>query len=194
MPDELWHCFKNHNYIIATSFKTYGQYITNMLAAMKKSDLNAIDNVIKGSETTDEAPSINQNFNHSFIWPMMVFVVENMPEIQFSFIPTEYVLSSSKELYKADACLLVDEIELSILETSGKLFIARSQRQPLRSCECPFYMLDKILFVCGLLRFVLWNYTVPKKICISKVPRNMTESADILALGNLCWCYKGHSL
>lgn len=151
IPDELWAYFKDEDYTISTPFQTYSRYTTSVLAVMKKNELKAIEKVVKTSETTEEIPNTNQNFieeffhvclyiyrrpnlyerlsinetsfNHSFIWLIMEFVVDSMPDMSLKFSSAEYILKCSKEEYKADACILVDENELSILETSGKILL-----------------------------------------------------------------------
>ncbi|CEI89494.1 hypothetical protein RMCBS344292_03849 [Rhizopus microsporus] len=151
IPDELWAYFKDDNYTISTPFQTCSQYTTSVLTVMKKNELKAIEEVVKSLEITEEIPSTSQNFikeffyvclyiyrrpnlydrlsinetnfNHSFIWLIMEFVVDSMPDITLKFSPGECFLKCTNEEYKADACISADENELSILETSGKILL-----------------------------------------------------------------------
>lgn len=107
--------------------------------------------MVKSLEITEEIPSTSQNFikeffyvclyiyrrpnlydrlsinetsfNHSFIWLIMEFVVDSMPDITLKFSPGECFLKCTNEEYKADACISADENELSILEASGKILL-----------------------------------------------------------------------
>jgi hypothetical protein len=70
--------------------------------------------------------SINEaNFNHVLIWPLMELAVDNVTEYNLTFIPGEFILSSSDEDYKADACIVYSSeyVEICLLETSGKFLL-----------------------------------------------------------------------
>lgn len=58
----------------------------------------------------------------------MEFVVDSMSDMSLKFSPAEYILNCSKEEYKVDACILVDENELSILEASGKILLNNNSK------------------------------------------------------------------
>lgn len=124
IPNELWAYFKD-DYTISTPFQTHSQYTTSVLAVMKKNEFKAIEKAVKSLETTEEIPSTNQNFieeffhvclyiyrkpnlyerlsinktsfNHSFIWLIMEFVVNSMPDMSLKFSPAEYILSVQKK-------------------------------------------------------------------------------------------------
>jgi hypothetical protein len=50
----------------------------------------------------------------------MELVVDSFKDSNVKFICGEYILKASKQEYKADACIVDDETEVCLLETSGK--------------------------------------------------------------------------
>lgn len=117
----------------------------------RRNSLQDIKGAVKGAETPEESPNANHSFveeffnlclyiykkpnlyarlsinetgfNHSFIWLVMEFVVDALPEKSLQFCTAEYILKCSKQEYEADACILYGDMELSILETSGKILL-----------------------------------------------------------------------
>lgn len=61
-------------------------------------------------------------FNHNFIWPVMEFAVDQVKDA-FKFHHAEYILKAADEENKVDACVIFENVELCILETSGKLYL-----------------------------------------------------------------------
>ncbi|ORE19181.1 hypothetical protein BCV71DRAFT_283957 [Rhizopus microsporus] len=222
---EKYHIIKcgysiKYDYTISTPFQTHSQYTTSVLAVMKKNEFKAIEKAVKSLETTEEIPSTNQNFieeffhvclyiyrkpnlyerlsinktsfNHSFIWLIMEFVVNSMPDMSLKFSPAEYILS-------ADACISVDENELSILETSGKILLNDNSKYGSDHIKVHYGALS--IFNAIYKKYYWASEATALKLHIPflharddmihfKVPRDMTEINDIPALGDLSWCFK----
>ncbi|RCH81236.1 hypothetical protein CU098_004429 [Rhizopus stolonifer] len=246
LPNELWAYFNNNDHTIATPFQTYSQYTASVLTIMRKNNIKAIEKAIKSIEEAEESIessqkfveefflvciyiykrpnlyerlSVNEtSFNHSFIWLIMEFVVDSMPNISLKFAPAEHFLDCSKEEYKADACIIADEDEISILETSGKILLNDNSKYGSDHIKVHFgaltmfnaiykkyYWASEATALKLHIPFLharhdmlhLWSLGLcsselycSKKEFKSKVPKDMTESKDITALGNLSWRYK----
>ncbi|OBZ85223.1 hypothetical protein A0J61_06719 [Choanephora cucurbitarum] len=246
IPDELWAYFKDDEYTISTPFQSCSRYTTSVLSAMKKNELKAIQKVIRSLEAADDIPSKKQTFveeffhvclyiyrkpnlyerlsvnetgfNHSFIWLVMEFVIDSIPDMPLKLYPAEYILKCSKEEYKTDACILLEEDELSILETSGKILLDDNSKYGSDHIKVHYGALSIFNSLykkyCWASEAAALKLQVPflharhdqihlwslelcsselycsKRIFKTKVPKSMADSQDILSLGNLSWSYR----
>ncbi|EPB83308.1 hypothetical protein HMPREF1544_09954 [Mucor circinelloides 1006PhL] len=146
----------------------------------------------------------------------MGFAADSVNEYDLKFIPGEYILMASKETNKVDACIIDNGMEICLLETSGKLLLRDNNKYGFDHIKCNFGSLNifnniykkyywasqetagrlKIPFVNARHGTIhLWSLELcsPKLYCSKKVfkcvvPKAMSETNDILALGNVCWC------
>jgi hypothetical protein len=127
IPTELLDHVQVENYTISTPFQTYSKYTADVLKVMKINDVNSVEEVVKGLKVSEnngvnfvkgffkvclwiykkpklyERLALNETaFNHSFIWPIMEFVVDTV-DIPLTFYPAEYMLRASQEENKVDA-------------------------------------------------------------------------------------------
>ncbi|KAI9256032.1 hypothetical protein EDC94DRAFT_523503, partial [Helicostylum pulchrum] len=143
--------------------------------------------------------AINEpNFNHVLIWPLVELAVSNMKE--FIFIPGEYTLKSSEEEYKADAAVIYNYLEITLLETSGIFELHAIHR--FRDNAIFGYDHVKGTFGClCLFNCVLKTYYYATEESVYKlqisfiharvtVPENKEDTQNILAMGNFVWLLK----
>ncbi|KAL7313332.1 hypothetical protein PS15m_007093 [Mucor circinelloides] len=123
---------------------------------------------------------------------------------------------ASKETNKVDACIIDNGMEICLLETSGKLLLRDNTKYGFDHIKCNFGSLNifnniykkyywasqetagrlKIPFVHARHDTIhLWSLELcsPKLYCSKKVfkcvvPKATSETNNILALGNVCWC------
>ncbi|RCH99423.1 hypothetical protein CU097_015346 [Rhizopus azygosporus] len=103
------------------------------------------------------------------------------------FLPGEYLLKSSQEKYNADGCIIDDEgNEVFVLETSRKLMLNEKWEYGYDHVKCTFE--DSLhLWVLELYFNKLY---ISNKAFKCKIPENMKDIKNVLALGNLLWCLK----
>lgn len=143
----------------------------------------------------------------------------NLAAGELDFVAGEYILQSSKEEYKADACILDNSNnEICLLETSGCYLLGDLPKYGYDHVKGAFGTLTmfnaafkkyhrapfevaqqlKIFFVHARHDAVhLWSLELCskktyalKKVYVAKTPTNSNSSSHVVALGNLFWCLK----
>lgn len=100
------------------------------ISIYKKTDLY---NILQISESS---------FNHSFVWLIMGFAADSVNEYNLKFIPGEYILMAPKETNKVDACIIDNDMEICLLETSGKLLLRDNTKYGFDHIKCNFGSLN----------------------------------------------------
>ncbi|KAI8375757.1 hypothetical protein EDC96DRAFT_306210 [Choanephora cucurbitarum] len=232
---------------IASPFKQYETYSFSVLEALKKLPKScqgarkavvSVDNDSDDEDSNQEVREFLQdfflhmidllkrkdvaallslseaNYNLFVLWPLM-----SLAAGELQFVAGEYVLRSSKEEYKADACILDDQKnEVCLLETSNGFLCGDKSKYGFDHVKGTFGALAmfgaafkkynrashevaqqlNILFVharCDSIH--LWSLELCskkvyalKKIYVVKTPTSSSSSSHVLALGNLVWKMK----
>ncbi|EIE76669.1 hypothetical protein RO3G_01373 [Rhizopus delemar RA 99-880] len=230
------------NYTISTPFQKHSKYTADVLKAMKTNSVDSVEEVVRSlrvSENNDlnfvkeffkvclwiyrrpklyERLALNETaFNHSFIWSIMEFVVDNVGT-PLTLYPAEYMLRAAQEETKVDACVLDRDNELAVLGTFGKILLNDKTKYGLDHIKVHYGALsifnatykkycwateetatklripfiharhDTIqLYVLELCSAKLYS---SKKVYKSKVPEDMAASKDSMTLANLYWCFR----
>lgn len=83
--------------------------------------------------------TINEaNSNRCMIWLIIKLAVESIDKHSLKFVPGEYILRSFKEEHKVDAYILDGDLEVCLLETSGKLLYNESGKHGLDHIKATF--------------------------------------------------------
>lgn len=78
-------------------------------------------NLCKHQDIHESLSQSESSFNFRMVWPLMSLACETSSS-RLTFLPGEYILKTSKQDYKADACIVdAKQNELCIFEASGSL-------------------------------------------------------------------------
>lgn len=245
IPQELYDQLGTDSQIITSPFKTNQQYTTHVLNAFKNmTDMEDIQEAIKGKSVADKGlqgfdfcktffkectvffkkPNLikrlafnETSFNRLLVWPLWDIAVDSIGDTLI-VIPGEYILKASQEECKADGVVLDGEIEIGILETSGKYLLNDNSKYGLDHVKGTFGALAifntifktyytatevtamnlKIPFVHARHDHVhLWSLELCakklyalKKVFKFKIPGDKSDVKNILAMGHFVWQLK----
>ncbi|KAI8382445.1 hypothetical protein BD560DRAFT_487289 [Blakeslea trispora] len=137
------------------------------------------------------------NYNHTLLWPLIELTVDSLKNDDISFVCGEHVLLCSEEEYKADGVVMYHNLEILLLESSGKYLLKDTPRFAYDHVKAKFssVMSLKIPFVHARgEQLYLWSLEICseklyafQKIYESKVPVNWDDEEDILSLCVLVW-------
>ncbi|KAI8378289.1 hypothetical protein EDC96DRAFT_540623 [Choanephora cucurbitarum] len=171
-------------------------------------------NLLKKKDVAAALSQSEANFNLFVLWPLMDLAAGDL-----KFCAGEYVLLSSKEEYKADACIVDNyKNEICLLETSNGLLCGDMPKYGYDHVKGAFGALTmfnaafkkyhkvdykvaqqlSILFVHARDDCIhLWSLELCskkvyalKKVYVAKLVTSNTESSQVVALGNLVWKMK----
>ncbi|KAG1168488.1 hypothetical protein G6F70_009090 [Rhizopus microsporus] len=245
IPQELYDQLGTDSQIITSPFKTNQQYTTHVLNAFKNmTNMEDIQEAIKGKSVADKGlqgfdfcktffkectvffkkPNLikrlafnETSFNRLLVWPLWDIAVDSIGDTLI-VIPGEYILKASQEECKADGVVLDGEIEIGILETSGKYLLNDNSKYGLDHVKGTFGALAifntifktyytatevtamnlKIPFVHARHDHVhLWSLELCakklyalKKVFKFKIPGDKSDVKNILAMGHFVWQLK----
>ncbi|KAI8350632.1 hypothetical protein EDC96DRAFT_448230 [Choanephora cucurbitarum] len=153
-------------------------------------------------------------FNHRAIWPILSLAIDD----KTSFFPGEIELSASSENYNADALIKYSEVEICVLETSGRYKLEDKARFGYDYVKGAFALLSMIKAIYKKYRFAtkettvelrvhfvhargtkmhLWSLEAPfentfvmQRVASTEIPAIASDSSSILSLGNFAWALK----
>ncbi|KAI8070641.1 uncharacterized protein B0P05DRAFT_513835 [Gilbertella persicaria] len=160
------------------------------------------------------------NYSFHVLWPLVEFAVDSLNKENLSFICGEHILVSSKEEYKADGVVVLqDNIEICLLEISGKYKlndIPHTIYDHVKGCFGVLCMLNNLIkkyhkatietAITLKVPFVhargdaihLWSLEICdnklyalQKLYEAKIPLSWLDKAEVLSLGILLWLLRG---
>ncbi|OBZ82077.1 hypothetical protein A0J61_09872 [Choanephora cucurbitarum] len=145
-------------------------------------------------------------FNHMAIWPILSLAIDD----RTSFLPGEIELSASSKNYNADALIKYGEVEVCVLETSGRYKLEDNARFGYDHVKGAFALLSMIKAIYKKYRFAtketavelrvhfvhargtkmhLWSLEAPfentfviQRVASTEIPATASDSSSILSL------------
>ncbi|KAG1448005.1 hypothetical protein G6F46_011182 [Rhizopus delemar] len=147
-------------------------------------------NSLKKKDVAVVLSQCESNYDLFVLWSMM-----SLAAGELDFVAGEYVLHSSKEEYKADACILdSSKNEICLLETSGCYLLGGLPKYGYDHVKGAFGALT--MFNAAFKKYHRASFKVAQQLNIlfvhthPKTPTNSSSSSHVVALGKLFWCLK----
>ncbi|KAG1457852.1 hypothetical protein G6F46_006691 [Rhizopus delemar] len=187
VPEELMQFVNTDNHTITTPFKGCTEYTSVVISAMRTGNMEAIERVVNNSKEAEERAL--DVLSQEFIKDLFKLCVKTHA---LKFVPGEYILRFSKEENKVDGCVLFGDVEVFLLETSGKLFHNESGKYGLDHIKSNFGALTMFNDIYKKYYWGSERTAISLKIPFlhARLPTDLTATKDIVDLGNLIWCLK----